>query len=678
MYKFLFTLCFACLSLLFCGKTLTAQCSQPLSLSFIEQQSDAVFKGQVVHQYADWNEDNRIIVTWNQILVKEAIKGTPAQYVYLSTKGGVLNGIGCTVTPSLSLNIGDVGTFYATHFKENFYKPVATQQSFIPTDKKDIILNQKSQQVIVISNISPSNVSGGTSDMMTITGSGFGNLNPPAKVQFRNPDVFLPSVSYQSIDANLILSWSDTEIQLLVPGRDVSNGKSGAGSGEIRIVNESGEILQSSQNIVVNYNKITNNNIEIDLVNDDGNGGYVLTYNNNFSTNASAVASFERAIDSWNCEAQSNLSIATSTTTSNCPTQNEINSIGFDNGCSLPSGTLAETTKWFSICANGITFTTEIDIIFSNTVNWNYGPDATTGSDKDFETLCLHELGHGHGIEHVINEGSTMYPALANSTDIRNIDEQSLAGAADIFEHSTQAINCGGQNPFEVSALCNYEVNVTVLLEGAYENNGLMSTLLGELIPNNQPYSSAPYNHTGTESFTNLPANAVDWVLVEMRSGSPTATPEIGTTVVETVAGLLLSNGNIIDAVTGGLLNFRNLTSGNAYYICVRHRNHLDVLAAQPIVAEAVVNYDFTSSTTKAFGNAQQKWVDGNAVMFVGDYNQDGVIQITDIDLWVAIPALLNTYFDTDGNLDGVVQTTDYDAWFTNKAKVGSDEIGFP
>ena len=90
------------------------------------------------------------------------------------------------------------------------------------------------------------------------------------------------------------------------------------------------------------------------------------------------------------------------------------------------------------------------------------------------------------------------------------------------------------------------------------------------------------------------------------------------------------------------------------------------------------MSYDFTSGSDQAFGVEQVKaTIDGFYVMHAGEYNQDGVIQTTDYDVWQSDPAINNTYNRADGNLDGVVQATDFDTWFPNKAKVGTIEIGY-
>lgn len=169
----------------------------------------------------------------------------------------------------------------------------------------------------------------------------------------------------------------------------------------------------------------------------------------------------------------------------------------------------------------------------------------------------------------------------------------------------------------------------------------------------------------------------VDWVLVEAREGSPNLSGDRATITVETKAGILLKDGSIIDPA-GGALIFNELTQGQEYYFCVRHRNHLDVLTALPLTLSITNDYDFTINVSQALGTSQQKvMTDGQAVLFAGDYNQDGIIQTTDYDLWIVNPAQLNIYEEPDGNIDGIIQATDYDVWFGNKAKVGISEIDY-
>jgi len=243
---------------------------------------------------------------------------------------------------------------------------------------------------------------------------------------------------------------------------------------------------------------------------------------------------------------------------------------------------------------------------------------------------------------------------------------------------------CVSSTNFNLNTICGIgpapaNLSMKVLLEGTYDATGVMRADLTTLIPLTQPYGAAPYNYAGTEAIATLPANMVDWVLVEARSGTPNIASGVRQTVtVETRAALLLANGDIVDVDGVSPVLFSNLTGGTDYYFCVRHRNHLDILTANPVPASGTMNYDFTVNIAQAIGTNQLKSTgDGFAVMFSGDFNQDHTIQTTDFDAWRANSAQLFVYDLLDGNLDQVVQTTDYDVWFPNKAKLATIETAY-
>ncbi len=236
--------------------------------------------------------------------------------------------------------------------------------------------------------------------------------------------------------------------------------------------------------------------------------------------------------------------------------------------------------------------------------------------------------------------------------------------------------NCSGSDLNSGMSL-----TLKVFLEGPYLGAGIMRNKLEEsfLLPLQQPFNTAPYFLNEIKSIANgiaFPVSTVDWVIVELRQGNPAVSGSgPSSSLVERHAALLASNGEIID-VTGFPLRFSNVSFGQEYYILIRHRNHLDIVSANSITAAPNANYDFTLNPSTALGIEQLKNSgDGFYFMHAGDYNQDGVIQTTDFDNWVADPAILNTYEEADGNLDGVIQTTDFDAWDKNKAKIGVAEV---
>ncbi len=223
-------------------------------------------------------------------------------------------------------------------------------------------------------------------------------------------------------------------------------------------------------------------------------------------------------------------------------------------------------------------------------------------------------------------------------------------------------------------------LDAKVFLEGVYNSNGLMNRDESLPIPLTQPYGTAPYNYSGSEIINSIPADMIDWVLLELRSGVPNTTGTTqGTVVVEQQAAILKADGSIVSAnINDGMPVFANLQAGQSYYVCVRHRNHLDVISSVALSTNSTIQYDFTTGTTQGLGNFPMAVAsDNKTVMYMGDFNHDGVIQATDYDLWRAAPAINGTYSDTDANLDGTVQVTDFDKWFKNRTVLGIVEIRF-
>ena len=228
---------------------------------------------------------------------------------------------------------------------------------------------------------------------------------------------------------------------------------------------------------------------------------------------------------------------------------------------------------------------------------------------------------------------------------------------------------------------CVFTLDLWALLEGAYDTTTQRMTKAlynNQLLPLQQPYHTAPHFYNGTEavtSYSDFPLFPVDWVLVEVRQGTPSTTTTPNTTIIEQQAAILLPNGKIVNTQREALKLY-NLIEGENYHIVIRHRNHLAIMS-QVIQAKYFIYYNFTTSTNKAIGFTQQIKKGNKATMRAGDFNADGIIQITDLDLWKQNPAIVNTYAPIDATLDGIVQLTDNDAWLRNKAKIGFVEIRY-
>lgn len=197
-------------------------------------------------------------------------------------------------------------------------------------------------------------------------------------------------------------------------------------------------------------------------------------------------------------------------------------------------------------------------------------------------------------------------------------------------------------------------VNLKVFLEGPFVGGGAMSSTLNieGIIPKYQPYKTTPWNYLGTEATATFSTNVVDWVMIELRSDS--------TTIVSKRAGLLLSDGSIIDIDGTGPVKFKELSDGN-YYVVIRHRNHLAIMTASaiPLSSSSSELYDFTTSQLKAYGNNSMKDLGGNVFgMYAGDTNNSTIITASDVTS-IIVNLNFSNYNNADVNMSGIVTAAD-------------------
>ncbi|QQS30802.1 MAG: hypothetical protein IPM47_07715 [Sphingobacteriales bacterium] len=211
-----------------------------------------------------------------------------------------------------------------------------------------------------------------------------------------------------------------------------------------------------------------------------------------------------------------------------------------------------------------------------------------------------------------------------------------------------------------------------VYLEGPYNGAG-MNTILQSMppvFPNVQPYNGAPWNYNGGENLVSVPANAVDWLLIELRDNAFNPVPG------GKRAAVLLADGSLrdIDGTPGA--SFIGTVPGN-YYIIVRHRNHLAVMSASQIAIPNGAAYDFTISATQATGSGQLKELNpGIFGLFAGDMNADGVLSVADFNFYL-LSSGVNVYNDADLNLDKQITVGDFNLYQPNASVIGIQQIRY-
>ncbi len=233
-----------------------------------------------------------------------------------------------------------------------------------------------------------------------------------------------------------------------------------------------------------------------------------------------------------------------------------------------------------------------------------------------------------------------------------------------------------------------YTFNVTAYLAGAWINaTGLMRATLSSApaFPLAQPYNVTPFNYVGSENVATVPANVVDWILLEFRKPfTGAAIDAIQSSIVGSKACFLLNNGNIVDIDGSTISNF-DISKQGAGFVVVRHRNHLAVMS-NSLPSDAIGTF---SNNFSAIANVYTKpsplslpattmfpSLPGSALygMWGGDVNKDKsvtTVDLTPINIAIAGAAIGNTnvYNPRDINLDKNVTTADLS--ITNKSITG-------
>jgi hypothetical protein len=219
--------------------------------------------------------------------------------------------------------------------------------------------------------------------------------------------------------------------------------------------------------------------------------------------------------------------------------------------------------------------------------------------------------------------------------------------------------------PFDVT------MDLTVMLEGAYNGTNMNTDLINlGLIPLSQPFNSNPaadWYYTGSESVGSIPANVVDWVLVQIRSASDAASADGGTVVAEQAA-FLLNDGSIVDLDGSSNLFFSGITYSSGLFPVVWHRNHLGVISANKMTRTGgVYTYNFTQAgSAYSDTNAGEGDLGGGIFgMFGGDSNGSGWVYDGDTYYDWNPYAGETGYRKADYNLDGQLDNKDKnDVWF--------------
>ena len=109
----------------------------------------------------------------------------------------------------------------------------------------------------------------------------------------------------------------------------------------------------------------------------------------------------------------------------------------------------------------------------------------------------------------------------------------------------------------------------------------------------------------------------------------------------------------------------------NSYYLDLRHRNSIQTWSSLPILITNIVNYDFTTAKSQAFGN-NQNWVGNAACIYSGDFNQDENVDLSDFPFWddQSVNTPYGYYLICDLTGDSIVDLLDKYFWNKNNTSM--------
>lgn len=206
-------------------------------------------------------------------------------------------------------------------------------------------------------------------------------------------------------------------------------------------------------------------------------------------------------------------------------------------------------------------------------------------------------------------------------------------------------------NPNQIVDL---RIRATVFLQGPRLDPvdvGLMNDDLraGNLIPKVTPYSDGAtipdsdiFDDGGISGVGSSQDNIVDWIWIEIRSGSD------DTLVVDGTSALVQRDGDVVDLDGTSDVILNGLTG--EYFIVIKHRNHLGVMTSNKIPLDVTTTIvDYTNSATTTFGsNAQVQLTNGDMALWAGNVNNDTFVQYSGTT--PDTPSILSEVLNNPGN----------------------------
>jgi hypothetical protein len=470
-----------------------------LTTTALVQSSELIVRARVVERQSIWNTSKSKIYTTHRLQVLESYKGNPREEITLITEGGDLPELSLEFSDRIDLFTGDEAVLLLnqipTHWKGLPSYPDAycvgmslegvfivnpnnrevsdvfdrfnnldelkrsfqnisgeTPRIYIP-ELRNKIPQTNGSTAATIASLSPTVITAGTKSILTINGSGFGATRGSGFVEFTTAS----GTFAQPLPKDYI-SWNDNQIRVMVPSRLIGQAAdNAAANGPVRVTPATGTVATSAGSITVKYALFNVLIVPGDTVavmnvgNFNAQGGYTLQFNNQFNATFSAEAreTFLRAMNKWMCATRINWNISSTDSNVRTDANDGVNVISDDVLNPLPSNVLGRGLNHVSTCGAGNAtkaITTGLDILFNDNaggLSWNFGSDAPTAAEYDFETTALHELGHIHQLAHTKNTSpEVMAATVAAGFSRKNLTQNDIDAGLDVMARGSVSVGC--------------------------------------------------------------------------------------------------------------------------------------------------------------------------------------------------------------------------------------------
>jgi len=452
--------------------------SQEIPIPILERinQVDYIFEGVVIESNPYFIDNDRTIYTSNTIEIHKVFKGDiSCGTIELICEDGEINGVEQTSSHALNLTVGQIGVFLgkqtnkelstidfysetnsekieATYQNQSFIKYwydginyqasdlwlqydsieqfySFTQQvigySYLDCNNSTLPLStvpSKSSDNFLISLVYPTNINGGISDTLNITGLGFGSTRGNGNVYLNNADD--GGTTKVSLDSFLL--WSDTLIKFIVPSIDANTADNPAGSGFIKIVTDNGDSEISDDFVTVNYSIYNGSDKKPKYIAPHSVNNQTFTFHcdtsvANFS-NGKMKMVIKRALLDWSCLTGINWILGNDTFGIQYG-YDSINIIVFNDSLSAH---VVASARSFNLNCGLDHFIPESDILIDSSYFFYYDTLNNTHNNydsTDFYHVILHELGHAHHLNHTIDVNGIMHYTLLNDRVIDLIND---------------------------------------------------------------------------------------------------------------------------------------------------------------------------------------------------------------------------------------------------------------